>query len=79
MFRPFNRLFARASHGYVRGVGRVLRAGSIVLLVYGGLIALTYVGFARTPTGFVPPQDKQYLVALRAAAARPRRSIAPRP
>ena len=64
LFRPFNRLFARASHGYVRGVGRVLRAGSIVLLVYGGLIALTYVGFARTPTGFVPPQDKQYLVAF---------------
>ena len=64
LFHPFNRLFARASHGYVRGVGRVLRAGSIVLLVYGGLIALTYAGFARTPTGFVPPQDKQYLVAF---------------
>jgi multidrug efflux pump len=64
LFHPFNRLFARASHGYVRGVGRVLRAGSIVLVVYGGLIALTYAGFARTPTGFVPPQDKQYLVAF---------------
>ena len=64
LFRPFNRLFARASRGYVRGVGRVVRAGSIVLLIYGGLIALTYVGFDRTPTGFVPQQDKQYLVAF---------------
>ena len=64
LFRPFNRLFARAAHGYVRGVGRVLRAASIVLLLYAGLIALTYVGFSRTPTGFVPSQDKQYLVAF---------------
>jgi hydrophobe/amphiphile efflux-1 (HAE1) family protein len=63
-FRPFNRFFARFSEGYVRGVGRVLRAGTIVLFVYGGLIALTYWGFARTPTGFVPQQDKQYLVGF---------------
>ncbi len=63
-FRPFNRLFARASHGYVRGVGRVLRVGGIVLLLYGGLVGLTYLGFERTPTGFVPQQDKQYLVAF---------------
>jgi hydrophobe/amphiphile efflux-1 (HAE1) family protein len=64
LFRPFNRLFTRASHGYVHGVGRVLRAGGIVLLIYSGLIGLTYFGFARTPTGFVPSQDKQYLVAF---------------
>jgi multidrug efflux pump len=63
LFRPFNRLFARASHGYVGAVTHVLRAGSIALFVYGGLLALTWFGFAHTPTGFVPPQDKQYLVA----------------
>ncbi|TDU31813.1 multidrug efflux pump [Panacagrimonas perspica] len=63
-FRPFNRFFERASKGYVKGVGRVLRAGGIALFVYGGLIALTAFGFAKTPTGFVPPQDKQYLVAF---------------
>ncbi|HZR38096.1 MAG TPA: efflux RND transporter permease subunit [Nevskia sp.] len=63
-FRPFNRFFQRASHGYVRSVGRVLRAGGIALFVYAGLIAATGWGFQRTPTGFVPPQDKQYLVAF---------------
>jgi multidrug efflux pump len=63
LFRPFNRLFARASNGYVGAVTHVLRAGSIALFVYGGLLALTWFGFAHTPTGFVPPQDKQYLVA----------------
>jgi hydrophobe/amphiphile efflux-1 (HAE1) family protein len=64
LFRPFNRFFARFSKGYVRNVGRVLRAGTVALFVYGGLIALTYAGFARTPAGFVPQQDKQYLVAF---------------
>jgi len=64
LFRPFNRFFARASKGYVRGVGRVLRAGGIALIVYLGLIVMTGWGFHRTPTGFVPPQDKQYLVAF---------------
>jgi multidrug efflux pump len=63
-FRPFNRFFERASARYVRGVGRVLRAGGIALVVYGGLIAATGFGFERTPTGFVPQQDKQYLVAF---------------
>ncbi len=63
-FGPFNRFFARFSSSYVGGVGRVVRAGGIALLIYGGLNALTYVGFARTPTGFIPPQDKQYLVGF---------------
>jgi hydrophobe/amphiphile efflux-1 (HAE1) family protein len=63
LFRPFNRLFARASNRYVGAVRHVLRAGSIALFVYCGLLALTWLGFAHTPTGFVPPQDKQYLVA----------------
>jgi hydrophobe/amphiphile efflux-1 (HAE1) family protein len=63
LFRPFNRFFARASNGYVGTVTRVLRAGSIALFVYAGLLGLTWLGFAHTPTGFVPPQDKQYLVA----------------
>jgi multidrug efflux pump len=63
LFRPFNRFFARASNGYVGTVTRVLRAGSIALFVYGGLLLLTWAGFAHTPSGFVPPQDKQYLVA----------------
>ncbi|MBS0373773.1 MAG: multidrug efflux RND transporter permease subunit [Proteobacteria bacterium] len=63
-FGPFNRLFGRFSGRYVGVVSRVVRAGGIVLFVYGGLIALTYAGFAHAPTGFVPSQDKQYLVGF---------------
>ena len=33
-----------------------------MLVVYGGLLWLTYWGFTRTPTGFIPPQDKGYLL-----------------
>ena len=64
LFRPFNRAFARASNSYVGIVGRVIRGSGIALILYAGLMVLTYFGFATTPTGFVPPQDKQYLVAF---------------
>ena len=33
-----------------------------MLLVYGGLIGLTVLGFQAVPTGFIPEQDKGYLV-----------------
>ncbi|POA35729.1 MULTISPECIES: efflux RND transporter permease subunit [Pseudomonas] len=64
LFRPFNRFFDRASHGYVGTVARVIRSSGIALLLYAGLMALTFLGFSNTPTGFVPGQDKQYLVAF---------------
>ncbi|HSI03586.1 MAG: efflux RND transporter permease subunit [Myxococcota bacterium] len=63
-FRPFNRFFAAASNRYVGAVRTLLRRSSLALVVYGGLLALTYVGFDKVPTGFVPGQDKQYLVAF---------------
>jgi hydrophobe/amphiphile efflux-1 (HAE1) family protein len=63
-FRPFNRFFARFSSRYVAAVGRVIHAGGATLVFYAGLIALTWFAFAHTPTGFIPPQDKQYLVSF---------------
>jgi multidrug efflux pump len=63
-FRRFNRFFARASASYAYGVGRALRVGAAVLVLYGGLVALTFFGFARVPQGFIPTQDKSYLVAF---------------
>jgi multidrug efflux pump len=64
VFHPFNRLFVRASNGYVGGVKRVLGKGSAALVLYAGLVILAFAGFAHVPTGFVPPQDKQYLVSF---------------
>jgi multidrug efflux pump len=63
LFTPFNRFFARSSEGYVRGVSKILGKSTVAMAVYGVLIVLTVIGFIRTPTGFIPAQDKQYLVA----------------
>ncbi|EKE77860.1 efflux RND transporter permease subunit [Gallaecimonas xiamenensis] len=64
LFRPFNRFFNKASGSYVFGVRKLIRGSAITLVVYGGLLALTGYSFNKVPTGFVPAQDKQYLVAF---------------
>ena len=63
LFGPFNRLFARGSKAYVGGVGSMLKKSPAALVVYAVLIGLTVFAFAKTPGGFVPAQDKLYLVA----------------
>jgi hydrophobe/amphiphile efflux-1 (HAE1) family protein len=64
LFRPFNRFFEWSSHKYANGVSKLIRRSSIALLVYAGLVALTFFTFKKVPSGFVPAQDKQYLVAF---------------
>jgi gold/copper resistance efflux pump len=64
LFRPFNRLFASATERYVAGVSRVVRVAGITGTVYAGLLALTALGFQHVPSGFVPAQDKYYLVGI---------------
>jgi multidrug efflux pump len=63
-FNPFNRVFAWAGIKYTGGVGGVLRKSAIALIIYGGLVFLTGWSFNKVPTGFVPTQDKQYLIAF---------------
>ena len=62
LFRGFNRLFDRMTAVYGRMVGGVLRLSVSCCMLYGGLLVLTYWEFIRTPTGFVPQQDKGYLL-----------------
>ena len=61
-FKLFNLGFTKASDVYARLVGMLLRGSVVVLAVYGGLLYLTYVGFTSVPTGFIPNQDKGYLL-----------------
>jgi hydrophobe/amphiphile efflux-1 (HAE1) family protein len=61
-FRLFNWVFGRSTTLYGYLVGGLLRVSVIALLVYGGLLYLTYLGFSRAPTGFIPEQDKGYLI-----------------
>jgi multidrug efflux pump len=61
-FKLFNLGFQTTANIYARGVGMMLRVSLIVLVIYGGLLYLTYYGFTRVPTGFIPSQDKGYLL-----------------
>jgi hydrophobe/amphiphile efflux-1 (HAE1) family protein len=63
LFRLFNWGFVKSSTVYSQLVGRLLRVPAIVLLVYLGLLGLTGWGYRQLPTGFIPSQDKGYLIA----------------
>jgi multidrug efflux pump subunit AcrB len=61
-FKWFNRGFDWVTAAYGRMVGWALRLCVFVLMVYGGLLGLTYTGLTHTPVGFIPNQDKGYLL-----------------
>ena len=61
-FQGFNWVFDRSTKVYTNSVGLLLRLSAIVLLIYVGLLGLTYVGFTTVPGGFIPQQDKGYLI-----------------
>jgi multidrug efflux pump len=63
-FARFNKGFERAGNAYSRSTTSIVRRTGIALVVYGGLIALTYFGFGAVPGGFIPDQDKQYIIAI---------------
>ena len=63
-FRGFNRAFGAASNGYGRTVGGLLSRKSLVMVVYLALVGATYSVFTTVPGGFVPAQDKQYLIGF---------------
>ncbi|OQP86417.1 multidrug efflux RND transporter permease subunit [Rhizobium rhizosphaerae] len=63
-FRGFNRAFGAASNGYGRTVGGLLSRKSLVMILYLALVGATYSMFHAVPSGFVPAQDKQYLIGF---------------
>ncbi len=63
-FSLFNRFFTGLSDRYTELVRWTLAHKRRLVLIYSGLIAATILGFALVPNGYVPSQDKQYLVAF---------------
>jgi multidrug efflux pump len=61
-FWGFNVAFDYSTALYARVVGVLLRVSVLALAAYAGLLALTWWGFTQTPTGFIPQQDKGYLL-----------------
>src|SRR6202161_709959 len=62
-FRPFNRFFKASSDSYQGAVSRTLRRRGLVFIVYLVLLAGTGLMFNAVPRGFIPTQDKLYLIA----------------
>ena len=62
-FAGFNTVFERLSLGYAALTRRALRVSALMLVIYAGLIGVTYFQFARTPSGFIPPLDRGYFIA----------------
>ncbi|HOB75432.1 MAG TPA: multidrug efflux RND transporter permease subunit [Phycisphaerae bacterium] len=61
-FHLFNRVFDLGARAYVAVLRRVVRLAVVMLIIYVGLLFLTYHGFRAVPTGFIPPQDTGYLL-----------------
>ncbi|WP_447589559.1 efflux RND transporter permease subunit [Aquipseudomonas campi] len=61
-FRVFNRFFDKVTAGYSAGVSFFLRRSLIGLLLFGGMIALIMVLFARVPGSLVPDEDQGYVI-----------------
>jgi len=64
LFRAFNRAFGRGAGAYTGGLGRAVARKGAMLAVYGVLAFATAGLFGIVPHGFVPSQDKQYLVGF---------------
>ncbi|MGN6370541.1 MAG: efflux RND transporter permease subunit [Phycisphaerae bacterium] len=62
-FFLFNKALSGVNAAYVGVLRWVVRLSIVVLVVYAGLVALTYAGFKNVPTGFIPQQDQGYLIA----------------
>jgi len=62
IFRPFNRFFGRNSERYQGAVARTLSRRGAVFAVYAGLLLATGLMFNAVPSGFIPTQDKLYLI-----------------
>ncbi|GAA4353251.1 multidrug efflux RND transporter permease subunit [Variovorax defluvii] len=63
-FRGFNKVFHRGSEAYSSGVKGVISRKTLMLVIYLALVGLTFGLFKAVPSGFVPTQDKQYLIGF---------------
>jgi multidrug efflux pump len=64
LFRLFNRGYGAGAKAYTSGVGVFVRRKGVMLGIYAVLLGVTYWGFQLVPSGFIPAQDKQYLIGF---------------
>ncbi|PCI57224.1 MAG: multidrug efflux RND transporter permease subunit [Alphaproteobacteria bacterium] len=63
-FNLFNKFFGKSQRVYAKSVGIAGRRKLIMMVLFSGLVGATYFSFGLVPSGFVPAQDKQYLISF---------------
>jgi len=63
-FRVFNAAFDALARGYGWLAARVVRFAAIMLVVYVGVLAFGLNEFRRTPVGFIPQVDRNFLIVV---------------
>jgi hydrophobe/amphiphile efflux-1 (HAE1) family protein len=61
-FRGFNWGFDKVGRGYGWLAGKVVRFAVIMVILYAGLIVFGLNEFRKTPQGFIPQQDRGFLI-----------------
>jgi multidrug efflux pump len=64
LFDGFNRFFRRGAAAYTGGLAKALSRKTLMMGVYLALALATAGLFKAVPGGFVPSQDKQYLIGF---------------
>jgi HAE1 family hydrophobic/amphiphilic exporter-1 len=62
-FRWFNRVFGRATDGYVSVCGSLIRKAALSFLLLGGLTVLALWFGSRLPKSFLPDEDQGFVYA----------------
>ncbi|NOS86969.1 MAG: MMPL family transporter, partial [Methylococcaceae bacterium] len=63
-FKGFNRGFTASSSAYAGLIKRLTRITAVVVVFYLALLVFTGYTFQKVPTGFIPLQDKGYLIVF---------------
>ncbi len=63
-FNLFNIGFGKGQKYYTRGVGTFTRRRAVMMALFAILVGATAYGFGLVPKGFVPAQDKGYLISF---------------
>lgn len=63
-FFQFNRFFEKATSGFTKGVRTIMRYSAISLLLFGGLVFITYQSLDGLPKSLLPQEDKGTLFVL---------------
>ena len=63
-FRAFNRMYDSTERGYAWLITHMVARSGLMAAVAGIIIGLSFFGFSRIPTGFLPIEDQGYLIAI---------------